>query len=96
MSKILSILALTAGLFVFNAPAQAASNCAYAISKLEAQIRYHKSTMDTSAASAAAIQAAAYDTKAESYKAKGATAEAAQSDAACRQAVVSGWNALRG
>jgi len=96
MSKILSILVLTAGLFLFNAPAQARSDCAYAIGKLEAQIRYQKSAMDTSAASAAAAEAAAYDATAESYKAKGATAEATQSDAACRNAVINGWKVLHG
>jgi hypothetical protein len=96
MFKIFSIAVVTAGLFAFNAPAHAGSNCAYAISKLEAQIRYQQSTKDTTAATAAAAQATAYDAKAEAYKAQGATAEAAQSDAACRQAVISGWNALRG
>jgi hypothetical protein len=94
MSKIFAIVALTAGLFAFNAPAQAASSCAYAISKLQAQIGYEKGTMDTSAASAAAAQAAAFNATAEASRAKGTTTAAPQSDDACRKAVVAGWNAL--
>jgi hypothetical protein len=96
MSKIISIVVLTAGLIAFNAPAHARSDCAYAISKLEAQIKYQKSTMDTSAAGAAATKAEALDATAAAYNAKGATTEATQSDAACRKAVLSGWNALHG
>ena len=96
MSKILSIVVLTAGLFLSNTPAQARSDCSYAIAKLEAQIRFQQSAKDTSAASAAAHEAAGLDATAEADKAKGATAEAAQSDAACRKAVLDGWKALRG
>lgn len=104
MYKIVSIVTLTAGLFLFNAPAQAGfkapgqagSDCAYAITKLQAEIRYQKNVVDTTAASAAAVAAAAYDAMATSLEAKGATADAALNDAACRNAVISGWKALHG
>jgi hypothetical protein len=96
MSKIFTIVAVTAGLFLFNAPVQARSNCAYAISKLQAQIKFQSGSMDTTAASAAASQAATFDAAAEASKAKGAAADAAANDAACRKAVLAGWNVLNG
>ena len=98
MFKIVSVVILSACLFLTIAPARAAtgSNCAYAITKLQAQIKYEQGVKNTAAASAAAAEALAWDAKAEASKSKGASADAAQSDAACRKAVIKGWTALHG
>jgi hypothetical protein len=98
MFKIVSLLSLSAGLFLAASPVAAASgsNCGYAITKLQAQIKYEQGIKNTAAASAAAAEALAWDAKAEAAKGKGASADAAQSDAACRKAVIKGWTALHG
>jgi hypothetical protein len=98
MLKIVSVLSLSAGLFLAVTPVVAASgsNCSYAITKLQAQIKYEQGIKNTAAASAAVAEALAWDAKAEAAKGKGASADAAQSDAACRKAVIKGWTALHG
>jgi hypothetical protein len=97
MFKIVALVSLSACLFL-PAPVAAASgsNCAYAITKLQAQIKYEQGVRDTAAASAAAAEALTWDAKAEASKGKGANSDAAQSDAACRKAVIKGWTALHG
>jgi hypothetical protein len=98
MLKVVSLVSLSACLLLSAAPVAAApgSNCAYAISKLQAQIKYEQGLKDTTAASAAAAEALAWDAKAQAFNGKGASADAAQSDAACRKAVIKGWTALHG
>ncbi len=99
MFKIVALISLSACLFA-AAPVAAASgsNCAYAITKLQAQIKYEQGVKDTAAASAAAAEASAWDAKTEASRRNGAGAgaDAAQSDAACRKAVIKGWTALHG
>jgi hypothetical protein len=98
MFKIILLVSLSGCLFFAAVPVGAApgSNCAYAITKLQAQIKYEQGVKNTAAASAAAAEALAWDAKAEASKSKGASADAAQSDAACRKAVIKGWTALHG
>ena len=101
MSKIISAVVVTAGLFLLNAPVQGVTfqgkpNCAYGISKLQAQIRYEQNVKNTTTASNAVAEALAYDAKTGALEAQGATADAAVSDAACRKAVIAGWRALHG
>ncbi len=98
MLKVVSLVSLSACLFLTVAPVAAApgSNCAYAITKLQAQIKYDQGVKDTTAASASAAEALAWDAKAQAFKGKGASADAAQSDAACRKDVIKGWTALHG
>jgi hypothetical protein len=97
MCKIVSLFGFCACLFAAVSPAAATrSNCAYAISKLQAQIKYEQTIKNTAAASAAAAEALAWDAKTEAFSAKGAGTDAAQSDAACRKAVIKGWTALHG
>jgi len=100
MFKIISLVGLLPCLLFAAAPAPAAavsgSNCAYAITKLQAQIKFEQGVKNTAPASAAAADALASNAKAEAFKAKGAVADAALSDAACRTAVIKGWTALHG
>jgi hypothetical protein len=98
MFKIVSLVSLSACLFLTAAPVVAASssNCAYGITKLQAQIKYQQGAKNTIAAGAAAAEALAWDAKTQGFASKGASVDAAQTDAACRKAVIKGWTALRG
>jgi hypothetical protein len=69
MFKIISLVGLLPCLLFAAAPAPAAavsgSNCAYAITKLQAQIKFEQGVKNTAPASAAAADALASNAKAE-------------------------------
>jgi hypothetical protein len=103
MLKIVSLVGFLPFLLSAAAPVAAATvagtsraNCAYAITKLQAQIKYETGVKNTAGASAAVTSALALDAKTVAFKGMGASADAAQSDAACHAAVIKGWTSLQG